>query len=66
MHAPPAPLTETVPVGVPAAPLTSALAWTGFRTVVDPGETLTVTVGLTFVTDSVVVPLEAGYVPFPP
>ena len=63
---PPAPLTDTVPDGVPALPLTVAVTVVVCPTLIVDGDTLTLTEGVALITVSVVVPLLAPYMPSPP
>ena len=56
---PPAPLTLTVPVGVPAPPLMVAVTVVDCPRLMVAGETLMLTAGVALLTVSVVVPLLA-------
>ena len=63
---PPAPLTATVPVGVPLDPLTVAVIVVVAPTVIVEGAALKVTVAAAVLTVSVVVPLALLYFASPP
>jgi hypothetical protein len=62
---PPAPLTDTEPVGVPALPETVAVTVVFCPSVIVVGLRLIDTVGVAFVTLKLVVPLDALYVALP-